>query len=216
MQHFLWKPERAVTGGNRGWWNCGQHAVMAGALMQINGHDVEILKGEAFFAQGPKPNGTKSCLHRVPVHCWIRANDIGLVDFSPDLGVEAPGWDACEFDYVFGNKAFARMAWSVDHTDRMKTVNAKLKAVDRNAGRNACIYLRKHCETFDHNRFFGRSLISNQNKEPWAQAALLYHLQKLLENERESLGDLSMMEAWNALRSIPRPEIDAVTARLIR
>jgi hypothetical protein len=216
MQHLLWKPERTVVSGNVGWWNCAEHSVMAGALMWINGHDVEMLVGQAFFAQGPKSRGAEAYLQHVAKHWWITARDIGLVDFSPDLSVSTPDWDACDFDFVFANKVVAPTPWSFEHTGRVETRDAKLKAVNGKVGGCACIYLRNNRRKFDPTLFLGESLITNQNREPWAQAALLYHLQKLLDNQRESLRDLSMEAAWNELRSVPQADIAAVTDRLVR
>jgi hypothetical protein len=216
MQHLLWKPERAVTDGNLGWWNCAEHSIVTSALMWINGRDVEMVKGKAFFAQGPKPNGATPCLHAVMKHFWITVKDIGLVDFSPDLSVGASDWDACEFDYVFANKVVAPLLWSFEHTGRVETRDAKLIAVNKKVGGYACIYLRDERNPYDPTRFLRVPIITNQNGETWAQAALLYHLQRLLEGERESLRDLPMEEAWNTLRSVPQAEIALVTDRLVR
>ena len=87
MQHLLWAPERTLKNSSIRWWNCAEHAVVTGALMWINGHDVEMLGGQAFFAQGPKSDGATPCLHAVPKHWWISAKNIGVIDFSPDLGL---------------------------------------------------------------------------------------------------------------------------------
>src|ERR1039457_1713924 len=94
MQHLLWSPQREVRDGYVGWWNCVDHAVMTGALMWINGYTVDIFGGQAFFAQSRKSSGAAACLHEIPKHYWITAKNIGLIDFSPDLGVADPGWDS--------------------------------------------------------------------------------------------------------------------------
>jgi hypothetical protein len=133
-----------------------------------------------------------------------------------DLGVADPNWDPCDFDYIFGNKVFARENWSFEHTDCFETVKARLASVQRHTGKNACIYFRQNSKSFDPALFLGEHLIENQNRETWAQAALLYHLQKLLENERDSLCSLPMKAAWESLRSIPEFDISSVTSRLRR
>jgi hypothetical protein len=216
MQHFLWSPERQVRDGYLSWWNCADHAVMTGALMWINGYDVNIFGGRAYFAQGPGSHGTTPCLHAVPRHWWITAKNIGVIDFSPDLSVGDTNWDARDFDYVFGNKVFADTEWNFEHTGRFETVQAQLASVQQRIGRYACIYFREKSKDFDPNLFLGEHLIANQNRQPWAQAALLYHLQKLLENQRDSLCSLSVNEAWTALQSVPKADIDTVTSRLSR
>lgn len=214
MQHLLWSPQREVRDGYLGWWNCTDHAVVTAALIWINGYHVEIFAGRAYFAQGPKSSGATPCLHAVPKHWWIVPKNIGVIDFSPDLGIADPNWDACDFDYIFGNKVFAPTKWSFEHTGRFETVQAKLASVQRHIGRYACIYFRENSKAFDPSLFLGEHLIANQNRETWAQAALLYHLQKLLENERESLCSLSIAAAWDTLRSLPKADIDTITARL--
>lgn len=184
--------------------------------MWINGHDVTAFAGQAFFAQGPKSRGATPCLHAVPKHWWITAKNIGVIDFSPDLSVAEADWDACDFNYVFGNKVFADTDWSFEHTNRFETVQTRLASVQQHIRIHACIYFRKNSKDFDPNLFLGEHLIANQNREPWAQAALLYHLQKLLENERDSLCSLSVDQAWAALQSVPKADIDTVTSRLRR
>jgi hypothetical protein len=216
MQHLLWSPERTVRAGLLGWWNCVDHAVMTGALMYINGYDVEIVGGQAFFAQGPVSSDASPCLHAVPRHSWITTKNIGAIDFSPDLGVADANWDACEFDYVFSNKVFAERKWSFEHTGRFETVEAQLASVQKQIGKCACIYFRERSKAFDPSLFLREHLIANQNREPWAQAALLYHLQKLFQNERDSLCSLSLSAAWETLRSIPESDIDSVTDSLMR
>jgi hypothetical protein len=216
MQYLLRSPERTVRPGLLGWWNCVDHAVMTGAFMWINGYDVEIFGGQAFFAQGPKSSDATPCLHAVPKHWWITAKNIGAIDFSPDLGVGDENWDACEFDYIFANRVIAGRKWSFEHTARYRTVQAQLASVQKHVGKCACIYLRERSKAFDPSLFLKEHLIANQNREPWAQGALLYHLQELFHNERESLCSLPLSAAWETLRCLPKSDIDSVTDSLMR
>src|SRR5882724_10064673 len=130
------------------------------------------------------------------------------------LALLIPTGTPATLNYIFGNKVFAPTKWSFEHTGRVETVQAQLISVQRHIGGYACIYFRENSKAFDPSLFLGEHLIANQNRETWAQAALLYHLQKLLENERESLCSLSINAAWDTLRSIPKSDIENVTCRL--
>lgn len=213
MQHLLWRPERVVRADGTAWWNCLQHAVVTAALMWINDYTVEMFAGEAFFAQGPKGNGATACLHQVPRHWWVSVQGLGVIDFSPDLGVPAAQWDACAFDFVFANRVVAAEDWAFHQTSKRDHVQRKLNAVSGRVGARSCIYLRLDHNPFAPEYFLADPLITNANNEPWAQTALLCHLQKLLRGEGDSLRCRSLQDGWHILRSLPQADVEAVRRR---
>jgi hypothetical protein len=77
----------------------------------------------------------------------------------------------------------------------------------------ACIYVRLNKRTFTGEGFLTDWLITNQDKDCRASAALLYHLDKLLRGESESFTHLPIMDAWRVIRAVPEAELRTVKCR---
>ncbi len=186
---------------------------MTAALMWFNGCEVDAWAGKVLFVQSPKSNGAAPCMHLVPRHWWIAVKNLGIVDLSPDLSVGNSQWDPCSFDYVFGNKVVANEAWKLHQVNDMEGASKKLGPLQVRRDQFACIYVRQNKRTFTGEGFLTDRLITNQDRDCRASAALLCHLNNLLRGESEPLVHLPVMDAWMIIRAVPEDEVNAVTSR---
>lgn len=85
-------------------WNCRDHALIIGSLLELYDCKVQVVHGKACFVQGPTAERRPIALEQ-EMHTWLMTNEGRVVDLSPNLSSAVyPGWTTAPFTAIINSQ----------------------------------------------------------------------------------------------------------------
>lgn len=204
LRAFLWlKP--FLNGGTRdGGWSCRDHAVVLGALLTLDGHQVAVRHGRCMFVQGATSGHPPTGYGQETPgtgHSWLAVGGVD-VDLSPQLGVEIGRWRPVRSLGVIGG------SWLVDGQAHEALLTGTQREYDREVAiatnledEMRAVYLAESEEPFAPSMLtfeYVNSPLTDQLRRTTgglAYAKLSLHLDEVRRGGR-TLGEKGTKKAW--------------------
>ena len=218
VHHLLWTPPQLIGHTMDAGWNCRDHALVTGILLESFGHKCMLVHGEALYVRGPTA-GSESISYTQRPHNWLLVEGVGAVDISIKSEMDCGGTPIhFPLGSVFANQWHPRgkgRAHLINDAAAFAQAEAQLPMQRNHA---TAVYLAHEAEHVHqghvtHSAGWIRSaltqLLDDRHGDPVAlYAALILHLRAFLTGDASGLSALSFDDAWARLASQQAGAVD--------
>jgi hypothetical protein len=210
IHHFLWLEVDAVADGvvDAGW-NCRDHALIVGLLLQSLGHTPLFVHGEALFSRGRSGKIPGMIVTQIP-HTWILLDGVGAIDLSIKPTFDSSGEQfRLGLDCVFANAWMPRGKGAVHVVNEAAAFVRAMEELPRRENHTTAVYLAREAEHVHDGHvhysagWAGSPLTQRLDREYGdpcdLYAALFLHLRAFLFREAASLAGTPAPVAWRRL-----------------
>lgn len=209
IHHFLWIEPLLVGNSLDAGWNCRDHALIAGLLIESFGYRSLLVHGEAFFARGPSGKSAGASFFQRP-HNWILVQDAGAVDLSIKSDFDVAGDRfRLPLNGIFANEWIPRGRGRVFFVDDASVFARAAAELPQQRNHATAVYLTREAEYLHYGHithsagWIGSALTSLLDAEYGnpcdLYAALMLHLRAFTLGDAPGLSKLSFQASWQQL-----------------